>query len=96
MRAGALGELVTDGAAVLDSRDPEETMELADALDWVRLRDMGLGRSTDVMLSESAPLRRLCENVEDTERERLRAVSGEGENALGARERLPTEVDFES
>ena len=34
--------------------------------------------------------------MEDTERERLRAVSGEGENALGARERLPTEVDLES
>ena len=62
----------------------------------MRLRDIGLGRSTEVMLSESAPLRRFCENVEDTERERLRDVSGDGENALGARERFPAEVDFES
>ena len=74
MRAGALGELVTDGAAVLDSREPDETKELADALDCVRLRDMGLGRSTDVMLSESALLTRFCENVEDAERERPSGV----------------------
>ncbi len=96
VRVGTLGELVTDGAAVLDSREPDETRELADALDWVRLRDMDFGRSMDVMLSESPPLRRSCENVEETEWERLRAVSGDGENALGARERLPAEVDFES
>ena len=87
---------MTDGAAVLDSREPDETMELADALDWVRLRGVGRGRSTEVTLSESAALRRFCENVEETERERLQAVSGDGEKALGARERFPTEVDFDN
>ena len=87
---------VTDGAAVLDLCKPDEMCKLADTLDCVRLCDMGLGRSTDVMLSESALLKWFCENIEDMECERLWDVSGDGENVLGAHERFLTEVDFES
>lgn len=50
-------ELVTDCGALLESREPDETIELADAFDCVRLR-VGRTTSTDVTLSLSAALRR--------------------------------------
>lgn len=80
----------------LESREPDETIELADAFDCVRLRVAGLGRSTDVTLSVSALLRRFWGKVDDNERDRAPAVRGAGEKEVGARDKLPTELDFAS
>ena len=55
-------ELVTDCGALLESREPEETIELAEALDWVRLR-VGRPVSMDVTLSVSIVLRRVREEL---------------------------------
>ncbi len=57
VREGVVWELVTDCGALLESREPDETIELADAFDCVRLR-VGRAASTDVTLSVSAALRR--------------------------------------
>ena len=92
-RAAVFCELATEWWA-LESREPEETMELADAFDCVRPR-AGPGSSIEVMLSVSIVLRR--EKDVEAERERARVDGREiGENEVGACGREPMEDDLES